>query len=409
MQMGTKPHYFRIGIFVIFAVALIVIAVILFGAGLLARDEMHFESYFSESITGLTIGSLVEFRGVRIGQVEGIGFVGNTYTLPKEKGGISHYASYVRVVCAVPRSKLPAFAAGQVETVLGQMIDRGLRARVASNLLTGQAYLELNYLDPNRFSVEPLPWASKYLRVPSAPSEFTTIKDSIDSILTELQSINVEGLARSLDDVLTSLNKVITEANVAELSRYAQAFLIEIREKVAALEMDEINDAAQQLFASLNSAVIDANIPQLSRQARDVLSHADQQIAALNLERISGDIEHLLASLEGAVADANIPALGQETRGLIVDLRETNKYLKDLLAPPEGVTSRANVPEVVARLSQTISQLNKVLSTERPQINATLSEFQQIAESLSELVAALREQPSSLLFSRPPQKSEVLK
>jgi ABC-type transporter Mla subunit MlaD len=409
MQMGTKPHYFRIGIFVIFAAALIVIAVILFGAGLLAHDEMHFESYFSESITGLTIGSMVEFRGVRIGQVESIGFVGNVYTLSQESGGISRYVSYVRVVCAVPRSKLPAFAAGQAETVLGQMIDRGLRARVASNLLTGQAYLELNYLDPNRFAVEPLPWAPKYLRVPSALSEFTTMKDSIDSILTELRSINVAGLAKSLDDVLTSLNKVITEANVAELSRYAQAVLIEIREKAAALEMAKINDAAEEFFASLNSAVIDANLPQLSRQVRDVLGRADQQIAALNLERISRDIEYLLASLEQTVADANVPALSRETRGLIVDLRETNKYLKDLLTPPEGATGRANVPEIVARLNQTISQLNKVITTERPQIDATLNEFQQIAESLSELVTALREQPSSLLFSRPPQKSEILK
>ena len=209
--------------------------------------------------------------------------------------------------------------------------------------------------------------------------------------------------------MLTSLNKVITEANVAELSRYAQAFLIEIRDKAAALEMDKINEGTQQFLASLNSAVADANIPQLSRQARDVLSHADQQIAALNLERISGDIEHLLASLEGAVADANVPALSRETQGLMTDLRETNKYLKDLLAPPEGVTSPSNVPEVVARLNQTITQLNRVLSTERPQIDALLSEFQQIAESLRELVAALREQPSSLLFSKPPQKSEVLK
>ncbi len=407
--MGTKPHYFRIGVFVIFAAALVVIAVILFGAGLFARDEMHFETYFSESITGLAIGSVVEFRGVRIGQVENIGFVGNAYTLSKEKGGISHYASYVRVVSAVPRSNLPAFAAGQVETVLGQMVDRGLRARVASNLLTGQAYLELNYLDPNRFPVEPLPWVPKYLRVPSAPSEFTTMKDSIDSILTELQSINVGGLAKSLDDVLTSLNKVITEANVAELSRYAQAFLIEIREKAAALEMDKINDGTQQFIASLNSAVADANIPQLSQQARDVLSHADQQITALDLERIREDIEHLLASLEGAVADANVPALSRETQGLMTDLRETNKYLKDLLAPREGVTSPPNVPEVVARLSQTITQLNKMLSTERPQIDAMLNEFRQIAENLRELVAALREQPSSLLFGKPPQKSEVLK
>ena len=70
--MSTKPHYFRIGIFVILALALVVAAVVVFGAGLLAQDKMYFETYFDESITGLSVGSPVEFRGVRIGQVETI-------------------------------------------------------------------------------------------------------------------------------------------------------------------------------------------------------------------------------------------------------------------------------------------------------------------------------------------------
>jgi paraquat-inducible protein B len=409
MQMSTKPHYFRVGIFVIFATALVVTAVILFGAGLLARNPIHLESYFSESITGLTVGSVLEFRGVRIGQVQNIDFVGNVYRLQEVNGTISPYASYVRVVSEVPRTKLPTAGDQQVEAVLMQMVDRGLRVRIESNLLTGQAYLEMDYADPKRFPVEPLPWTPRHFRIPSAPSEFTTLKDSIDNILTELQSINVTGLAKSLDDVLTSLNKVITEANVAELSRNAQAVLIEIRDKAAALETDKINEQTQQFLASLNAAVADANIPQLSQQARDVLNHADQQITALNLQRISRDIEHLLGSLERAVADANVPELSADARTLMADLRATNKYLRDLLAPSEWVTGRPNIPEVIAGLNQTIAQLNRMIAADRPQIDTMLSEFEQIAESLNDLVSTLKAQPSSLLFGGPPRRSEVLK
>ena len=222
--MSTKPHYFRIGIFVIVAVALIVVAIVLFGAGLLARNAFRVESYFSEPISGLTIGSVLQFRGVRIGQVQNIDFVGNVYSLPKENGAISGYASYVRVVSDVPRRKLPAAGAEQVENTLTQMVARGLRVRIESNLLTGQAYLEMDYVDPTRFPVEPIPWTPEYFRIPSATSEFTTIKDSIDKILNTLQSIDVTGLAKSLDNVLTSLNKVITEANVPELSRMLNRF-----------------------------------------------------------------------------------------------------------------------------------------------------------------------------------------
>jgi len=407
--MSTKPHYFRIGVFVIVAVALVVIAVTLFGAGLFARNELRFESYFAESITGLSVGASLEFRGVGIGRVESIGFVDNVYDLPQEKGGISPYSSYVRVVSAVSRSKLPASTSGQIDTALSQMIARGLRVQITSNILTGQAYLEMNYLDPNRYPVERVPWTPKYFVIPSAPSEFTTIKDSIDRILQELQSIDVGGLAKSLDQVLTSLDQVIREASVAELSMDARALLQEGRNKLQALEMDKINAGAQEFLASLNSAVADANVPQLSRQARDVLANANRKVSALDVEKINADIERLLASLDRAVADANVPGLSQEAQTLMADLRSTNKYLKDLLRPPETITSRPNVPEVIAGLNQTISELNRMISTNRPQISATLTQFQQIADSLNELVTTLKEQPSSLLFGRPPRPSEVLK
>ncbi len=37
--MDAKPHYFKIGVFVLIAVALIVVAVILFGAGLFGQER----------------------------------------------------------------------------------------------------------------------------------------------------------------------------------------------------------------------------------------------------------------------------------------------------------------------------------------------------------------------------------
>mgnify|MGYP007070675236 FL=1 len=77
--------------------------------------------------------------------------------------------------------------------------------------------------------------------------------------------------------------------------------------------------------------------------------------------------------------------------------------------PPEGAASRANVPEVVAKLNQTLVQLNKVVATERPEIRTILAELREILDGLSDLVATLRERPSEILFSNPPRKSEVLR
>jgi paraquat-inducible protein B len=407
--MDAKPHYFKIGIFVLVAIALIVVAVVVFGAGLLAHNELHFESYFAESITGLSVGSPLEFRGVRIGQVSQIGFVGNIYKLPTDDGRMSPYAPYVRVVTAVPRSKMPDFAAERIEESMQQMIARGLRMRITSNILTGQAYLEMNYLDPNRFPVEEVPWQPTYTVIPSAPGELTTIKDSIDKVLTQLQSIDVQGLAGSLQKLFESLNTAISDADLAELSMELRATLQMGRQKIEDLEMDKINASALKFLAALNQAVADANVPQLSRQMQETLTAVDQKLAALNMVRINADVEQLLKTLNQTVADSNIPAVSHEAQGLIAELRETNQYLKDLLMPPEGMVRRANLPEVVGRLNLMSAQLNKVLATERPEIQTILVDLRETLEGLNDLVTILKERPSELLFSNPPRKSEVLK
>jgi paraquat-inducible protein B len=407
--MDAKPHYFKIGVFVLIGVALIVVTVVIFGAGLLAQDELLFESYFAESITGLSVGSPLEFRGVRIGHVSQIGFVGNTYDLPTEEGRISPYAPYVRVVTAVPRSKMPDFTVGKIEETLRQMTDRGLRVRITSNILTGQAFLEVNYADPNRFPVEQVPWETKYPVMPSAPGELTTIKDSIDKILTQLQAIDVDGLAGSLEDLFTSLNTAITEINLSAMSLETRAVLQVARQKMEALHVDRIDASIQHVLQSLDQAVADANIPQLSRQASDLLAAIDRKLAALNAAQINADVERLLDTLNRSVADANVPALSQEAQGLMAELRTTNKQLQSLLSPREGLVQGANVPEVVARLGQTLSQVNNLLATERPEIQIILAELRETMDNLNDLVLSLQERPSELLFSNPPRESEVLK
>jgi len=293
--------------------------------------------------------------------------------------------------------------------VLGQMIERGARVRITSNILTGQAFLEMNYFDPNRFPVEEVPWTPKYPRIPAAPGELTTIKDSIDSILTQLQAIDVVGLAGSLEDLFTSLNTAITEINLSAMSLETRAVLQVARQKMEALHMDKIDASIQRVLQSLDQAVADANIPQLSRQASDLLTAIDRKLAALNAAQINADVERLLDTLNRSVADANVPALSQEAQGLMAELRTTNRQLQSLLSPGEGLAQGANVPEVVARLGQTLSQINSLLATERPEIQIILAELRDTMDNLNDLVLSLQERPSELLFSNPPRESEVLK
>jgi len=407
--MSTKPHYFKIGLFVICAAVLVVAAVVIFGAGLLAQDKMYFETYFDESITGLSVGSPVEFRGVRIGQVEEIGFAGDKYDLDPDSANVSEYDPYVRVVCSAPKAVFPELADEPAGTILKQMIDRGVRVRITSNILTGQAYLEADYVDPNRFGIMEVPWEPIHSYVPSAPGELTTMKDSIDKILLRLQEIDVEGLAASLENVFASVDAAVSDVNVAELSAEAASLLREVRAKVAAIETEKISQASQELLVSLNAAVADANVPQLSREARDLLAETRQKIAVLDTESMNEDLGQLLSSLDRAVADANVPRLSQEIQHFVAEIRVTNDNLRRLLAGSGELSSQANLAETVARLNSALRRVDKLVATERPEIEIIIANFREISDNLKDLTSALKKRPSELILSKPPAKSEALK
>jgi uncharacterized coiled-coil protein SlyX len=67
------------------------------------------------------------------------------------------------------------------------------------------------------------------------------------------------------------------------------------------------------------------------------------------------------------------------------------------------------VPEAVARLSQTLARFNALIATERPGIERVLNDLREITDSLKGLISTLEQNPSELLFSKPPKKSEVVK
>jgi hypothetical protein len=77
--MSQKANYFRLGIFIIAASAILVAIILALGAGTAFKRTVTIETYFDESVQGLDVGSAVKYRGVQIGRVTRIGFTGSTY------------------------------------------------------------------------------------------------------------------------------------------------------------------------------------------------------------------------------------------------------------------------------------------------------------------------------------------
>src|SRR5712671_8144356 len=70
-----------IGAFVVGAVALAATGITVFGSRKFFQKRPTFVMYFSGSVTGLSVGSPVEFRGVKVGEVTKIAAVFDPKTL----------------------------------------------------------------------------------------------------------------------------------------------------------------------------------------------------------------------------------------------------------------------------------------------------------------------------------------
>ena len=200
--MSTKPNYFKLGLFILIALFLLIAAIILFGSGVFEKEKTLFESYFEDPVSGLAQGSPVLEQGVQIGVVESISFVRHDYPSPEVEDPSSPYRSLVRVICSVESGRLPEVEKKQNQVLLDALVKYGLRLQLSTNILTGQGYIEAGYKDPKRFPVETYPWTPEHLFIPSAPGDFTTMKDSVDKILQRLERIETEKIAENINDVL---------------------------------------------------------------------------------------------------------------------------------------------------------------------------------------------------------------
>jgi ABC-type transporter Mla subunit MlaD len=338
--MSMKPNYFKIGVFVIVAFVLMLGALVVFGSGLFTEEKLYFETYFSDSVSGLNVGAPMELKGVRMGQVEKITFARNEYEMPPGSEEDLTYGSYVVVLSSIEMDNLPVVAEENRQQILSQFISRGFRVRLASNLLTGQAYLQGEYLDPERYPVLAVPWEPKHLYVSSAPGEFSTMKQSVDNILIKLEQIDTKRIGGLVEELLVSVNK----------------------------------------------AVVDANIPALSSGIQDLVANADQAVTGINTAAISDGIQSLVANANKAIDDVNVPAISNELQKLLVEARQTNQHIQELLKKPEKTPAQmANIAVMVANLNKALLRIDRLLSGQTPQIEQTLENLRDVSADLKDL------------------------
>ena len=152
---------------------------------------MRFETYLRESVQGLEVGAAVRYRGVSIGRVEELGLVSAEYRRAEgDTFGPAFQLVFVRFAVDTRR-------VGEAPSV-DDAIRLGLRARIAAQGITGVYYLELDFVDPERFPVLGVPWEPRYTYIPAIPSTVAQVQNAAEALLQRLQDVDIGGLLGNL-------------------------------------------------------------------------------------------------------------------------------------------------------------------------------------------------------------------
>src|ERR1700752_1417932 len=216
-----KFSYFKIGIFVISAVVIGIIGVVVLGVGTIFQKKTIVETYIDESVQGLDVGSPVKFRGVPVGRVEQISLTSAEYSTRR---------GYVVVRISISSNMFQFPVNDPTSAQLKEALDRGFRIRIAPQGLTGVAYLEADYLDPERNPPLEIDWQPYYPYIPSTRSRITQLSEAVERILRNFSDINIPQITGGIEKSLAAITKLAESANLEKIGTQANSLLTEVRE-----------------------------------------------------------------------------------------------------------------------------------------------------------------------------------
>ena len=318
--MRGSGVYLRVGLLILGGIALLV-GLIWFLGGTQISHGTLFESYFSESVQGLEVGAAVKYRGVTIGRVTDIGLVSAEYG-----GGplIDVQRNTYRLVFV--RYLVDTTKIGQMPET-SEAVALGLRARLASQGITGLTYLELDFVDPARYPAQDVPWQPKATYIPSMPSTLTQVQDAAQQVLAKLNRVDIDTLSTQLTGLLTDLRADFAQGDVHQTLAEATALLRTTDEAVHAADLPGLTAEIRQTSKALHDTL-------QGEQMQKLLTNAG--LAADRLATAAAKLTPLIASIQATVQRAGNGTSDIE-QGLIPLLRDMQATAQNLREMTESL------------------------------------------------------------------------
>lgn len=355
--MSRRANTTVIGAFVIGAIALVLGAVMLFGTGQLFNERIVVLSVFEGSVTGLEVGSPVEFRGVPVGTVTSIRAL---YDPDKASFVIPVYMSLnERSVINIRSDEQELSPQEEIE----QMIENGLRAQLdIRSLVTGKKFVALEF-HPDT--------PAKVVDVDESIPQIPSIASRLQRVTSMFDKLDVDAIAAKVVETLDGINALV---NSPELARTIE-------------NLDRTSHNANELVLQLS-----ADTRRISQSAVETLEQTKRTIASAEAE------------LTTALADVSRLSVNTDTR-----LARIADRLDETLAAVQ--TLAANIDSKVKPLSDaamaTMNQATSTLeaaeslvgddSNTRYNLDSTLEELAAAARSVRQMADYLEQNPDALI------------
>lgn len=207
-------------------------------------DRYYYVLDFNESVRGLTRGAPVEFRGIKVGQVEDL----------KLEFHAGTQEMHVPVLIALEPGRLSILGANErtaIDAVLQNLIARGLRAQLKmGSLLTGSLFVDLDFYP--QAPPRSLAQYGKYRQIPAIPTTMGAVVSNLTKFLDRLQKLPLEDISEELKLSIPAMREALQRSTALmtrldkETAPQAQATLAQAQATLAALEAMLRSDAPLQ-------------------------------------------------------------------------------------------------------------------------------------------------------------------
>ncbi len=297
--MSAKSNNLKIGVFVLIALALFIAGLLAFGAKSYFTPKTRFETAIPGEVSGLSVGSGVQLRGVPVGKVTGITFSWVLY--PKSTAGL------IIVQFEVDTGQLPLPPGMDMRSAVKESVEKGLRAIVKGQGITGTSILALEKLNPANNPPLKLDYTPDDIYIPSAPGAFSRMLDSIEKSLENFQHLDFASIGQGVTNALGGVRQLSDKLDALDLqglSTNANALLVEIKGTAAKLQ-----DAVGQVQETIKGMKLDTvtqNANGLISGLQDTnvkLQKVLDKVGAVPMEQTVAELQETLQTLNGVLLE----------------------------------------------------------------------------------------------------------